>query len=129
MTATAAGPTQELASLLSDLRFEDLPREVMERTEDLFLDWIASAIAGRNAKPVQILERFADTMGRAMVRARSWSRASAPRRSLPPWSTAPPRTSSSRTTCTTGRSSTRPPSSSPRCWPPRKRPEPRVGTS
>lgn len=63
MTVTTAGTTRELASFLSDLRFEDLPREVVERTEDLFLDWIASAVAGRNAKPVRILERFADTMG------------------------------------------------------------------
>jgi hypothetical protein len=31
----------------------------------LFLDWIASALAGRNARPVRILERFADTMGPA----------------------------------------------------------------
>lgn len=63
MTITTTGTTRELASFLSDLRFEDLPREVVDRTEELFLDWIASAVAGRNAKPVRILERFADTMG------------------------------------------------------------------
>ena len=63
MTITTTGTTRELASFLSDLRFEDLSREVVDRTEELFLDWIASAVAGRNAKPVRILERFADTMG------------------------------------------------------------------
>ena len=63
MTITTTGTARELASFLSDLRFEDLPREVVDRTEELFLDWIASAVAGRNAKPVRILERFADTMG------------------------------------------------------------------
>ncbi|MDP9485163.1 MAG: MmgE/PrpD family protein [Actinomycetota bacterium] len=63
MTVTTAGTTRELASFLSDVRFEDLPREVVDRTEELFLDWIASAVAGRDAKPVRILERFADAMG------------------------------------------------------------------
>jgi 2-methylcitrate dehydratase PrpD len=60
---TAVGITEELASFLSNLRFEHLPRAVIDRTEDLFLDWIASALAGRNAKPVHILEQFAVTMG------------------------------------------------------------------
>jgi 2-methylcitrate dehydratase PrpD len=57
--------TRELASFLAGLRFAALPRPVVERTKDLFLDWIASALAGRNARPVHILERFADTMGPA----------------------------------------------------------------
>lgn len=60
---TTVGTTEELASFLASLRFEQLPRTVVDRTEDLFLDWIASALAGRNAKPVRILERFAATMG------------------------------------------------------------------
>jgi 2-methylcitrate dehydratase PrpD len=63
MTVTTTGTTRELASFLSNLRFEDLPREVVDRTEEFFLDWIASALAGRNARPVRILEHFADTMG------------------------------------------------------------------
>ena len=57
--------TRELASFLAGLRFAALPRPVVERTKELFLDWIASALAGRNARPVQILQRFADTMGPA----------------------------------------------------------------
>jgi 2-methylcitrate dehydratase PrpD len=57
--------TRELASFLAGLRFAALPRPVVERTKELFLDWIASALAGRNARPVQILERFAETMGPA----------------------------------------------------------------
>lgn len=60
---TTVGTTEELASFLTSLRFEHLPRTVVDRTEDLFLDWIASALAGRNAKPVRILEQFAATMG------------------------------------------------------------------
>jgi 2-methylcitrate dehydratase PrpD len=65
MTVTTTGTTRELASLLSDLRFEDLPREVVDRTEEFFLDWIASALAGRNARPIRILEDFASMMGPA----------------------------------------------------------------
>lgn len=60
---TTIGISEELASFLVSLRFEDLPRTVVDRTEDFFFDWIASALAGRNAKPVRILERFAATMG------------------------------------------------------------------
>jgi 2-methylcitrate dehydratase PrpD len=60
---TTVGITEELASFLTSLRFEHLPRAVVDRTEDLFLDWIASALAGRNAKPTRILEQFAVTMG------------------------------------------------------------------
>src|SRR5258708_15990811 len=60
---TTVGITGELASFLTSLRFEHVPRAVVDRTEDLILDWIDSALAGRNAKPVSILERFATTMG------------------------------------------------------------------
>jgi 2-methylcitrate dehydratase PrpD len=63
MTVTTSGTTRELASSLSNLRFRGLPREVVDRTEEFFLDWIASALAGRNARPVRILEHFASMMG------------------------------------------------------------------
>jgi 2-methylcitrate dehydratase PrpD len=62
-TITPAASTQALAAFLAKLRYEDLPRPVIERTEDLFLDWVASALAGRNAQPVKMLEQFAKTMG------------------------------------------------------------------
>jgi 2-methylcitrate dehydratase PrpD len=63
MTTTTTGVTRQLASSLVDLRFEDLPKEVVARTEELFLDWVSSAFAGRNARPVEAFERFAQTMG------------------------------------------------------------------
>ena len=63
MTTTTTGVTRQLALSLADLRFEDLPKEVVTRTEELFLDWVSSAFAGRNARPVEALERFAQTMG------------------------------------------------------------------
>ena len=55
-------PMRTLATFLADLRFEKLPRPVIERTKELFLDWIASALAGRDARPVKILERLAAHM-------------------------------------------------------------------
>ncbi len=60
---TMVGVTEQLASFLADLRYEQLPLPVVERTKDLFLDWLASALAGRNARPIQILEQFAAMMG------------------------------------------------------------------
>jgi 2-methylcitrate dehydratase PrpD len=62
---TAGRPTQELADVLSDLQFRDLPGPVVERTKELFLDWVGSALAGRGARAVTILEDFAATMGPA----------------------------------------------------------------
>lgn len=62
-TTTASRATETLATFLAGLRFEQLPASVIERTKDLLLDWVASALAGRSARPVQILERFARTMG------------------------------------------------------------------
>jgi 2-methylcitrate dehydratase PrpD len=62
-TTATLHSTQALASFLAGLRFEDLPEEVVERTEEFFLDWVASALAGKNAKPVQILQRFVEAMG------------------------------------------------------------------
>jgi len=36
---------------------------VVARTEELFLDWLASALAGRGARPTRIMEQFAGEMG------------------------------------------------------------------
>ena len=55
--------TKFLAEFLSGIRYEDLPAPVVARTEELFLDWFASALAGLGARPVRALERFAVAMG------------------------------------------------------------------
>jgi 2-methylcitrate dehydratase PrpD len=55
--------TRQLASFLAGVRLDDLPLPVAERTKELLLDWVASALAGRAARPVRILERFAEVMG------------------------------------------------------------------
>jgi 2-methylcitrate dehydratase PrpD len=65
MTTTKTATTRELATFLAGLSYEDLPAEVIERAEELFIDWAASALAGKDARPVSILERFARTMGPA----------------------------------------------------------------
>ncbi len=65
MTDTTRNVTRELAAFLANLSFAMLPEAVVARSEELFLDWIASALAGRAARPVVALERFAETMGPA----------------------------------------------------------------
>ena len=64
-TATTSQPTQTLASFLASLRYEYLPDEVVERIEEFFLDWVASALAGKDAKQVLALEGFARIDGSA----------------------------------------------------------------
>jgi 2-methylcitrate dehydratase PrpD len=58
-------PSQALSKFLAALRYEDLPENVVARTKDLFLDWFASVLAGRAARPVQVLEKFTAQMGPA----------------------------------------------------------------
>ena len=56
-------PTAELAAFAAGLRCEDIPDSVLRKTEDLLVDWFASAVAGRGARPVESIVRFAQTMG------------------------------------------------------------------
>jgi 2-methylcitrate dehydratase PrpD len=56
-------PSAALAAFLAGTRFESLPSAVVHRAEELFLDWLASALAGRGARPTRILESFARAMG------------------------------------------------------------------
>ena len=58
-------PSQTLAAFAASLRFEDIPSPVVRRAEDLLLDWFASALAGKGARPVETIERFASRMGPA----------------------------------------------------------------
>src|SRR5713101_5027210 len=59
-------PSKVLANCAATLRFEDIPAPVLRRAEDLFLDWFGSALAGKGARPVEAIERFAVTMGPAV---------------------------------------------------------------
>jgi len=56
-------PTRQLCEFLAQLKLSDVPAPVVERTKDLFLDWIASAIAGNDAPAVRRIQEFAAAMG------------------------------------------------------------------
>ena len=56
-------PTQALAHFAATLSFDAIPDDVVRRTEDLFLDWFASALAGKASRPVEVIARFAESMG------------------------------------------------------------------
>src|SRR3569623_636548 len=58
-------PSSTLAAFAANLRFEDIPAPVLRRAEDLLLDWVGSALAGKIGRPVQIIENFARKMGPA----------------------------------------------------------------
>ena len=55
--------TRALAEFVTGLCYERIPRDVVEKTKDLMVDWLGSALAGKGARPVVALERFAATMG------------------------------------------------------------------
>jgi 2-methylcitrate dehydratase PrpD len=54
-----------LAHFAATLSFEDIPQPVLRRAEDLLLDWLGSALAGKGVRPVETIERFALRMGPA----------------------------------------------------------------
>lgn len=58
-------PSAELAGFAAALRFEQIPDGVVRKTEDLLVDWFASAVAGHGARPVESIVRFAEAMGPA----------------------------------------------------------------
>jgi 2-methylcitrate dehydratase PrpD len=58
-----AHPGAQLAAFAAALRFDDIPASVLRRAEDLMLDWLASALAGAQARQVVAVERFAQAMG------------------------------------------------------------------
>ncbi|HET7205092.1 MAG TPA: MmgE/PrpD family protein [Terriglobales bacterium] len=51
-----------LAEFASTLRFEDIPKPLVRRTKELFLDWFGSALAGKGARPIDAMDRFAQQM-------------------------------------------------------------------
>lgn len=56
-------PSRALAAFTSRLRFDDIPDAVRRRAEDLLLDWVGSALAGKGARPVAAIEAIARYMG------------------------------------------------------------------
>jgi len=66
---TSPNPGAALAEFAATLRFEDLPSAVVARTEELFLDWAASALAAKGLHPIPQFEAFVRAMGPADGRA------------------------------------------------------------
>ena len=56
-------PSQVLANFAAQLKWSDIPDLVIRKTEDLLVDWFGSAVAGKNAKAVEIIAQFAQIMG------------------------------------------------------------------
>ena len=54
--------SQELASFAANLKTQDIPSTVLERAEDLLVDWFGSAIAGKGSRPVETITQFAQQM-------------------------------------------------------------------
>jgi 2-methylcitrate dehydratase PrpD len=56
-------PSQALATFAAQLQYADIPPAVIRRTEDLFLDWLGSVLAGKGSRPVEAIAAFARAMG------------------------------------------------------------------
>ena len=56
-------PSLALATFAATLQFETIPHDVLRRAEDLLLDWAGSALAGKGARPVETIARYAGQMG------------------------------------------------------------------
>ncbi|MEX3901011.1 MmgE/PrpD family protein [Paraburkholderia sp. BR10954] len=52
-------PSLTLATFAAQLDFDNIPNEVVERTVNLYVDWLGSALAGKGARPVETIARFA----------------------------------------------------------------------
>jgi len=65
MNAITPKATATLAVFAANLKTSDIPEHVVRKTEDLWVDWFGSAIAGHGARPVETLTQFALSMGPA----------------------------------------------------------------
>ena len=52
-------PTRRLSEFVAALRLSDVPREVVEDAKSLFADWLGSALAGKDSRPVRALSAVA----------------------------------------------------------------------
>lgn len=58
-------PIHPLARFAAQLQWADMPDAVQRRTEDLWVDWFGSVLAGCRARPVASIARFALSQGPA----------------------------------------------------------------
>ncbi len=66
---TNVTPSAQLAHFAADLQYDDIPPEVMRRAEELFVDWVGSALSGKVGRPVQAIESVAREVGPTEGRA------------------------------------------------------------
>lgn len=64
-TSALLHPSATLAQFAANLKFEDIPTEVVRRCEDLLLDTLGSILAGSTSKPVKAMANFAAQMAPA----------------------------------------------------------------
>ncbi len=60
-----ASASAQLANFAATLTFADIPDAVIRKTEDLYLDWLGSVLAGKGSRPVETITRFSMAMGPA----------------------------------------------------------------
>jgi 2-methylcitrate dehydratase PrpD len=56
-------PSLALATFAAQLSFDAIPPSVVERTVNLYVDWLGSALAGKGARPVETIAAFARRAG------------------------------------------------------------------
>lgn len=61
--ADHATATERLATFAATLSLDDIPPAVVERAIDLHVDWLGSVLAGKGARAVESIARFARSMG------------------------------------------------------------------
>ncbi|SDH70024.1 2-methylcitrate dehydratase PrpD [Alteribacillus persepolensis] len=57
--------SQSLASFIVNTKFEDLPQDVVDFAKICILDWMGSAVAGKDLQPIKIIDDFVRDMGGA----------------------------------------------------------------
>lgn len=55
--------TENLATWSANLKYKDIPSDVVQKTKDFFLDWLGCTIAGRHHPAVYAIAQFAKQMG------------------------------------------------------------------
>lgn len=56
-------PTSRLAKWATNLQYEHIPTQAIQRTKELYLDWLGCTIAGRNHPAVSAIVKYAIQMG------------------------------------------------------------------
>ncbi|MGP2494183.1 MmgE/PrpD family protein [Mesorhizobium sp. PUT5] len=65
MSRATGHESADLAAFAANLRFEDIPAEVVDRCVNFFVDWAGSALSGAGQRAIAALESFAGRMGPA----------------------------------------------------------------